>query len=272
MTGGIALGAIPPTEDTTHIKAEGLCVEYGLGRTALRVLDRVSLSVARGSFASLIGPSGCGKSTLLKVLAGLVPPSAGRVTIAGAEPSEAVRAGRIGLVFQEPTLLPWLNAAQNAALLLRVAHRGLPRRTIRERAMHMLDMVGLAGSARRLPAQLSGGMRQRVGIARALALDPDVLLMDEPFGALDAITRESMSDFLLDLWRRTNKTIVLVTHSIDEAVFLSRDVHVMAANPGRIVGSMPIPLPEPRTEASYAEPDFARLAARLRMKLKDPQS
>jgi NitT/TauT family transport system ATP-binding protein len=259
----------PEPAGPPHIAATDLCVDYRLGRASVRVLDNVTLAVPRGSFAALIGPSGCGKSTLLKVLAGLIPPSSGSVTVAGGTPEAAARAGRIGLVFQEPTLLPWLNAAQNAALLLRVANRALPRRAVRDRAMRMLDVVGLAGSERRLPSQLSGGMRQRVGIARALALDPEVLLMDEPFAALDAITRESMSAFLLDLWRRTGKTIVLVTHSIDEAVFLSRHAHVMAARPGRIVASVPIPLAEPRGDATYAEPEFARLSARLRQALQD---
>ena len=264
--GARTLTATPPRTTTqAHITAAGLRVDYP---GAMRVLDDVTLSVPRGSFVSLLGPSGCGKSTLLKVLAGLIPPSGGSVRVAGRAPADAARAGSIGLVFQEPTLLPWLDAERNAALLLRVASRGLSRKAIRARAADMLEIVGLAGSARKLPAQLSGGMRQRVGIARALALDPEMLLLDEPFGALDAITREAMGAFLLDLWERTGKTIVLVTHSIDEAVFLSREVHVMAARPGRILQTVPIPLPYPRGDDTYAATEFARISGRLRALLK----
>ncbi len=264
---GVEILAVAPPRPTTqpHVAATGLCVDFGGG---LRVLDNVALSVPRGSFVSLLGPSGCGKSTLLKVLAGLIAPSAGTVTVTGRAPAEAVRAGSIGVVFQEPTLLPWLDAERNAGLLLRVASRGLSRKAVQARASEMLEVVGLAGSERKLPAQLSGGMRQRVGIARALALDPEILLLDEPFGALDAITRESMGLFLLELWERTGKTVILVTHSIDEAIFLSREVCVMAARPGRILATVPIPLPYPRGDDTYTTAEFARISVRLRALLK----
>jgi NitT/TauT family transport system ATP-binding protein len=270
-------GAVVTTEDRTssataaapQIQAEGLCVDYIVGGTRLRVLDDVNISIPRGSFVSLIGPSGCGKSTLLKVMAGLVTPSEGRMTVAGMTPGEAVLQRRIGLVFQDATLLPWKNALENAGFLLRITHRSLPAAAVRDRARAMLHLVGLEGSEQKLPSQLSGGMRQRVSIARALALDPDVLLMDEPFGALDAITREMMSVFLLDLWERTGKTIVLVTHSIEEAVFLSHEVHVLGANPGRMLATLTVPLAYPRTEATYAEPAFGRTAAELRALLKE---
>jgi len=252
-----------------HIVARGVCVDFTVGGRVTRVLNDVSLSVPKGGFVSLIGPSGCGKSTLLKVLAGLLAPTAGDVSVAGVAPIEAVRQRRIGIVFQEATLLPWKNALDNVALLMEVAHRGRSRDEIRERAADMLRLVGLEGAAEKRPAQLSGGMRQRVSMARALALDPEVLMMDEPFGALDAITREEMSDFLLEIWERTKKTIVLVTHSIDEATFLSREVNVMASNPARIIEALPIELPYPRNEESYSAPEFARATARLRRLLKE---
>jgi len=252
-----------------HIVARGVCVDFTVRGRTTRVLNGVNLSVPKGGFVSLIGPSGCGKSTLLKVLAGLLPPTAGDVSVAGVAPTEAVRQRRIGVVFQEATLLPWKNALDNVALLMEVAHGGRSAGETRQRAIEMLRLVGLEHAAQKRPAQLSGGMRQRVSIARALALDPEVLMMDEPFGALDAITREEMSEFLLEIWERTKKTIVLVTHSIDEATFLSREVNVMATNPATIIEATPIDLPYPRNEQSYSAPEFARATARLRRLLKE---
>jgi NitT/TauT family transport system ATP-binding protein len=179
-------------------------------------------------------------------------------------PQEAVKARLIGLVFQDATLLPWKNAVENAAFLLMTADDKIKRSEAMDRAAAMLRLVGLEGAEKKRPSQLSGGMRQRVAIARALALDPEVLLMDEPFGALDAITREEMSECLLDIWERTAKTIVLVTHSIDEAVFLSREVHVMGSGPARIIETLPIALPHPRTEESFSDPGFTAAENRLR--------
>ncbi|HUC61508.1 MAG TPA: ABC transporter ATP-binding protein [Alphaproteobacteria bacterium] len=239
-------------------------MEYGVGAGRHRVLSGIELEVARGSFVSIIGPSGCGKSTLLRVLAGLVAPSAGAVAIAGLSPADAVKRRLIGLVFQDANLLPWKSALDNAAFLLEVSDRRLKRAETRARALEILKLVGLERAAGRRPSQLSGGMRQRVSIARALALDPEILLMDEPFGALDAITREEMSYFLLDLWQRTRKTVVFVTHSIDEAVFLSSRVHVMGVGPARILDTIDVPLAYPRTEACFEDPAFARTEARLR--------
>jgi NitT/TauT family transport system ATP-binding protein len=247
-----------------HIEARGVAVELGDRRRRQLILRDVDLAVPKGSFVSLIGPSGCGKSTLLKVLAGLIPPSSGNVSVAGLAPEQAAKRRMIGLVFQDATLLPWKNAAENAAFLLTTADKTMARGAAMESALEMLRLVGLEGAAFKRPSQLSGGMRQRVAIARALALDPEVLLMDEPFGALDAITREEMSRSLLDIWQRTGKTIVLVTHSIDEAVFLSREVHVMGTGPGRIIETLPIALPHPRTEDSFSDPAFGRAEARLR--------
>jgi NitT/TauT family transport system ATP-binding protein len=247
-----------------HIAARGVAVDFTVEGRRQRVLNDINVAVPKGSFVSLIGPSGCGKSTLLKVMAGLVAPTEGDVTVAGMTPQQAVKARLIGLVFQDATLLPWKNALENAAFLLMTADGTIKRADAFGRAAAMLKLVGLEGADNKRPNQLSGGMRQRVAIARALALDPEVLLMDEPFGALDAITREEMSECLLDIWERTHKTIVLVTHSIDEAVFLSREVHVMGTGPARIIETLPITLPHPRTEESYSEPGFAAAEARLR--------
>ena len=246
------------------IKVDGLSVVLGRRGTRQVVLKDVGLTVEKGAFVCLIGPSGCGKSTLLKVLAGLVEPTAGTVSIDGLPPAEAARRRQIGLVFQDANLLPWKNALDNAALLLAISDKALSRTRLRERAQAMLTLVGLGEAGHKRPNELSGGMRQRVSIARALALDPSVLLMDEPFGALDAITRDAMSRSLLEIWRKTGKTIVLVTHSIDEAVYLSSQVHVLGTEPGRIVQTLEVPLPYPRDEATLDRPEFAQSARRLR--------
>jgi NitT/TauT family transport system ATP-binding protein len=256
---GAAAGTAP-----SHIEARGVAVDFVVNRRRQRVLQGIDLAVPKGSFVSLIGPSGCGKSTLLKVLAGLITPAEGSVTVGGMAPQQAARQRVIGLAFQDATLLPWKNAIENAAFLLMTADSSIAKADAFGRAAAMLKLVDLEGAETKMPSQLSGGMRQRVAIARALALDPQVLLMDEPFGALDAITREEMSRCLLDIWERTGKTIVLVTHSIDEAVFLSRDVHVMGSGPARIVETLPITLPAPRNENSFLDPAFKAAQQRLR--------
>jgi NitT/TauT family transport system ATP-binding protein len=247
-----------------HLDARDIAVDFYLEGRRQRVLHGINLTVPKGSLISLIGPSGCGKSTLLQVLAGLIEPAEGRVFVDGLAPREAAKRRIIGLVFQDATLLPWKNAVDNAAFLLMTADRGIAKADALARAGAMLKLVGLEGAERKMPSQLSGGMRQRVAIARALALDPQVMLMDEPFGALDAITREEMSRCLLDVWERTGKTIVLVTHSIDEAIFLSCKVHVMGTAPARIIETLPIGLPYPRAEESFADPSFKAAQQRLR--------
>jgi NitT/TauT family transport system ATP-binding protein len=253
-----------PRLESPHVEARNIAVDFYLKGVRQRVLNAIDLAVPRGSFVSLIGPSGCGKSTLLKVLAGLIGPTEGSVIIDGIAPQEAATRRMIGLAFQDATLLPWKNAVENAAFLLMTADSSIAKSDAFARAAEMLKLVGLEGAEYKLPSQLSGGMRQRVAIARALALDPQVLLMDEPFGALDAITREEMSYVLLDIWERTSKTIVLVTHSIEEAVFLSREVHVMGIAPARIIESLPIVLSQPRTEETYTDPAFQQAQKRLR--------
>jgi NitT/TauT family transport system ATP-binding protein len=250
------------------VQAKNVSVVLGEGAKRQVVLQNVALDVAEGAFVSLIGPSGCGKSTLLKALAGLVEPTSGAVRVAGLPPHEAASRRQIGLVFQDSNLLPWKNALENAAMLREVADKAMPRAELRDYASAMLDLVGLKDAATKQPAELSGGMRQRVAIARALTLDPAVLLMDEPFGALDAITREAMSQSLLEIWERTRKTIVLVTHSIDEAIYLSSEVHALGAGPGRIIDTLTVPLPYPRDEAIYDHPWFADMKRRLRALLR----
>ena len=249
---------------SAHIDARSIAVDFWLEGRRQRVLNEIDLAVPKGSLVSLIGPSGCGKSTLLKVLAGLIIPTEGRVSVDGIEPQAAAKRRIIGLVFQDATLLPWKNAIENAAFLLMTADAAVTKSDAFAQAAAMLKLVGLEGAEKKMPSQLSGGMRQRVAIARALALDPRVLLMDEPFGALDAITREEMSRCLLDIWERTGKTVVLVTHSIDEAIFLSGEVHVMGRGPARIIETLPITLAQPRTEDSFTDPAFKTAQKRLR--------
>ena len=256
--------ATVPNGAPAHIDARNISVDFYLEGHRQRVLSGINLAVSKGSFVSLIGPSGCGKSTLLKVLAGLITPNEGQVTVDGMLPLQAAKRRITGLAFQEATLLPWKNALENAAFLLQTADESISKADALAKAAAMLRLVDLDGAERKMPPQLSGGMRQRVAIARALALDPQVLLMDEPFGALDAITREEMSSCLLDIWQRTGKTIVLVTHSIDEAVFLSSEVHVMGGGPARIIETLPIALPLPRNEETFAEPAFKAAEKRLR--------
>jgi NitT/TauT family transport system ATP-binding protein len=258
-------GAVPVADVAPPlVDARDIVVDFDLEARRQRVLQAISLAVPKGSFVSLIGPSGCGKSTLLKVLAGLVAPTEGYVTVDGIMPREAARRRIIGLVFQDATLLPWKNAIENAAFLLMTADDSISKADAFARAAATLKLVGLDDAERKMPSQLSGGMLQRVAIARALALDPQVLLMDEPLGALDAITREEMSRCLLDIWQRTGKTVVLVTHSIEEAIFLSREVHVMGGTPARIIETLPIALAQPRTADSMTDPAFKAAQQRLR--------
>jgi len=246
------------------IAVRGVTVAFA----AETVLAEISLDIPAGRFVSLIGPSGCGKTTLLKVIGGLLDPVGGSVRYGERSAAAMLESGRIGLVFQEPSLLPWRTALGNAAFLCEMTP-GWSRRAARERGQAMLELVGLAAAADKYPRQLSGGMRQRVAIARALAVDPDILLMDEPFAALDAIARARMGHRLLDIWQRTGKTVVFVTHAIEEAVLLSDEIHLMGIAPGRIVETLAVGLGRPRPPAVAESPEFARLAAHLRRELHD---
>ncbi|MFC4454431.1 ABC transporter ATP-binding protein [Deinococcus sonorensis] len=228
-------------------------------------LQNASLSIQPGEFISLIGPSGCGKTTLLRLLADLVQPTSGDIRVNGQPPSAARRGRQYGYVFQAPALMEWRSVLKNVLLPLEVMR--VPGDRV-ARAREMLRLVGLEKFERSYPWQLSGGMQQRVSIARALAFDPPLLFMDEPFGALDEITRERLNLELLRLWRETGKTIIFVTHSIPEAVFLSTRVVVMTARPGKIEGIVDVDLPHPRSDETRESPRFFEIATEIRELLK----
>ena len=229
-----------------------------------RALEGVSLAVRSGEFVSLLGPSGCGKSTLLRLVSDILAPTDGTISVAGEAPATARRRRAFGFVFQDATLLAWRDAEQNVLLPLEIAADG---RNARERAKKLLELVGLARFGGSYPWQLSGGMRQRVAIARALITEPKILLMDEPFGALDEITREYMNLELLRIWEATGTTILFVTHSSPEAVFLSDRVVVMGTSPGHVKMDLRVELPRPRDPAMKETVEFARHTAALRRAL-----
>jgi NitT/TauT family transport system ATP-binding protein len=228
------------------------------GRETIALGD-VSLDVARGEFLAVVGPSGCGKSTLMRIVAGLVPASTGAVTVFGRTVSAPVT--EVGIVFQNPVLLDWRDVLAN--VLFQIEIRGLSAAAFRARALDLLRRVGLADFADRYPHELSGGMRQRAAIARALLHDPPLLLMDEPFGALDALTREQMRIDLEALWLASRKTVIFITHSIDEAVLLADRVVVMSPRPGRIDRILDVDLPRPRGLAARRAPRFSQLAEEI---------
>ena len=250
---------------TGGISARGVEMRYGYD-DGPAVLEDLDIDIPSGSFTTLLGPSGCGKSTLLKILGGILEPTAGEIVIDGAPAATAVKNRQIGLCPQRPALLPWKTALENARMLREIA-TGTRNAESREAAEHALELVGLGAAHHKLPHELSGGMAQRVSIARALAMDPAILLMDEPFGALDAITRDEMNEKLAEIWAATGKTIVFVTHSISEAVFLSDVVHMMGTNPGRIVETVRIDLDRPRTSEVFENPHFGEYVAHLRDQL-----
>ncbi len=240
----------------TKLVIEGLVKEFPTHRRqTVRALDGVDLTVADGEVVSIIGASGCGKSTLLGIVGGLEPATTGRVEIDG-EPILGPGPDR-GMVFQNYSLYPWRTVAANVAFGLECG--GVPRRGRNERVNELLGIVGLTEFTRQRPGELSGGMRQRVAIARALAPEPDILLLDEPFGALDAQTRRAMQDFLLVVWRRTRSTIMLVTHDIDEAIYVSQRVYVLSSRPGRVAAGIEIPFGPVRNSTVKRDPRFLDL-------------
>ena len=246
----------------TAVSCEGVSVRFTSERGTVTALDNIDLTIPRGSFLTLLGPSGCGKSTLLRVMADLVAPTSGRVSVLGGPPQAARQSRQIGFVFQDPALLAWRTVLENVSLPLEVGGgKALPG----ARAPHdLLGLVGLAGWEKAYPHELSGGMRQRVAIARALVSGPRLLLMDEPFGALDEITRDRPNEELLQVWESTGTTIVFVTHSIYEAAFLGQKVLLLAARPGRVRELVPVTLPTPRRLAMRETPEFVALAGHLR--------
>jgi NitT/TauT family transport system ATP-binding protein len=223
-------------------------------------LDRVDLDVPDGQFVTVVGPSGCGKSTLLSLVAGLRQPSSG-VVLCDGEPMTAPMPRKVGMVFQEANLLPWLSAVDNVAFPLKL--RRVPKRERLDAARRMLELTGLAGAEDRLPHQLSGGMKQRVAIARGLVQNPAVLLMDEPFASLDEQTRMVLGDELLRIWSETRKTVLFVTHSLNEAVYLADRVVVLSARPGRVLDDVMVDLPRPRTFALTSGERFGVLKNRI---------
>ena len=242
-----------PEGDEPYVEAVGLSKVYPTRQGPVRALHDISLTVRRGEFVSILGPSGCGKSTFLMLAAGLLAKSSGSLKVSGQEVTRPLT--DVGIVFQSDVLLEWRTALDN--ILLQAEARGLNRRTSEAAARALLASVGLNGFERRLPHELSGGMRQRVAICRALLHDPPLLLMDEPFGALDALTRDQLTLDLQRLWNERRKTVVFITHSVGEAVFLSDRVVVMTARPGRVDRILEIALPRPRTLSMREAPEFA---------------
>ncbi|MBV9564349.1 MAG: ABC transporter ATP-binding protein [Bradyrhizobium sp.] len=244
------------------IDIRNLSLTFATGDGPVYALDNASLTVDRGAFISFIGPSGCGKTTLLRVIADLEHPTSGNISVNGASPRQARLNRHYGYVFQAPALYPWRTVEANVTLPLEIF--GLPSAERKARARAHLAMVNLSGFERKYPWQLSGGMQQRVSIARALSFEPELLLMDEPFGALDEIVRDRLNEQLLDLWARTGKTVVFVTHSIPEAVFLSTRIVVMSPRPGRIIDVIDCDLGPKRTLDIRESPEFLRIAHRVR--------
>jgi NitT/TauT family transport system ATP-binding protein len=239
----------------TTVRLDGVSKAYGAGSTALLALDNVTLDVAQGEFVSLLGASGCGKSTLLSLVAGLDKPTTGSIDVGNA---------RVGLMFQEPALFPWLTAEANVELALRT--RKVPKQERKERTAELLDIVHLGEFAKKRPHQLSGGMRQRVALARALGQDADVLLMDEPFGALDAMTRDLLHDELERISQERKLTVLFVTHNVREAVRLGDKVILLSSRPGRVVEDFAVPLERPRRIDST---EVAKLAATITDRLRE---
>lgn len=244
------------------IDIHGLSLTFNTNDGPVQALSNIDLTVKRGEFVSFIGPSGCGKTTLLRVIADLEQPTGGSITVNGVSAEEARLARAYGYVFQAAALYPWRTIARNVALPLEIM--GLPKAEREKRIADNLALVNLAGFEKKYPWQLSGGMQQRASIARALAVEPDLLLMDEPFGALDEIVRDHLNEQLLKLWAKTQKTVVFVTHSIPEAVFLSTKVVVMSPRPGRVTDIIDCNLPHDRSLDIRETPEFLAIAARVR--------
>ena len=242
------------------VSAKGLGLTFSTGDGDVEALSNVDLEIGKGEFVSFIGPSGCGKTTFLRVIADLEQPTAGSISVNGMTPRDARLKRAYGYVFQAPALYPWRTIEKNVALPLEIM--GLADREARIR--RTLELVNLTGFEKKYPWQLSGGMQQRASIARALAFDADLLLMDEPFGALDEIVRDHLNAELLKLWARTEKTIAFVTHSIPEAVYLSTKIVVMSPRPGRVTDVITSPLPRERPLEIRETPEFLALAARVR--------
>src|SRR5215813_9300800 len=258
----------PRAHADAFVELQKVTHTYGRGDKEVRALDSTDLRIEKGDFIALVGPSGCGKSTILKLVTGLINASSGFVFVAGREvTAEPVR---IGMAFQNPTLLPWLTLRDNVMLPLKIVapfrqeYRAKCRSEFRDRVDALLAQVGLAGFADKYPWQLSGGMMQRASLCRALVHEPQLLMLDEPFGALDQFTREELWAIMQDLWMTRRPTVLLVTHDLKEAGFLANRICVMAARPGRIIDDSVVPFPRPRTVSMTYEPDFVSMTHKLR--------
>src|SRR3982075_1663614 len=240
------------------LRIDDVSMTFATPGGAFEALAHVTLAVPAGRFVSLIGSSGCGKSTIFNIVAGLQEPSAGRVMIDGIDATGTI--GRVGYMLQKDLLLPWRTVLDNTILGMEI--QGVPLRQARERALPLLHRYGLAGFEHLYPNALSGGMRQRAALLRTLLFDTDIILLDEPFGALDAQTKLQMQEWLLHLWSDFGKTVVFVTHDIDEAIYLSDEVHVMASRPGRIIETIQVTLPRPRIRTSALTPEFLAIKER----------
>ncbi len=260
LAAGSSTVLFAPPPDGAILRAEHIGVTFPSPQGGLKALDDVSFQVDRGEFVCVVGPSGCGKSTLLRVLSGLLSPTSGQVYLRG-KPLDGP-CGDIGIVFQKANLMPWRTVAQNITLPLEI--QGLNGVQARQQAADLIRLVGLEGFERNYPHELSGGMAQRVAIARVLIYDPEILLLDEPFGSLDALTRERMNVELLYIWQARRKTVVMVTHNIQEAVFLADRVIVLTPRPGQITANLPVALPRPRSQDLVYGDAFAGLARRIR--------
>ena len=244
------------------VETDRLSLTFQTADGPVYALSNVKLTIEQGEFVSFIGPSGCGKTTLMRVIADLEQPTEGTISVNGVTPHEARLNRAYGYVFQAPALYPWRQVDRNVTLPLEIM--GLSKEEQAKRAAQYLELVNLKGFEKKFPWQLSGGMQQRVSIARALSFEPDLLLMDEPFGALDEITRDHLNEQLLRLWEKTQKTVVFVTHSIPEAVFLSSKIVVMSPRPGRIIDVIDCNLPPDRTLDARETPEFLEIAHRVR--------
>jgi len=234
------------------LRVDNVSMTFKTPAGVFQALAPVTLSIPQGRFVSLIGPSGCGKSTIFNIIAGLLEPTAGEVLIDGIEATGTI--GRVGYMLQKDLLLPWRSVLDNVILGMEI--QGVTLREARGRALPLLHRYGLSGFEHLYPSSLSGGMRQRAALLRTLLFDTDVILLDEPFGALDAQTKLQMQEWLMQLWADFGKTVVFVTHDIEEAIFLSDEVHVMATRPGRIIETIPVPIERPRLRASVLAPEF----------------
>lgn len=244
-----------------HVEDVSMIFQGNKGETT-QALSHVTFDIKKGEFVSLLGPSGCGKTTLLRTIADLIKPTEGKVMIGDMTPEEMRKNRQYGMVFQSPVLYEWRTVLRNVMLPMEITHVPRPKRF--EKAEKMLEMVGLSDYLDHYPFQLSGGMQQRVGIARALAMNPKILLMDEPFSALDEFTREKLNEDLLKIWKKTNKTVVFVTHNIAESVFLSDKIVVLSPHPGRVSAIVDIDLPRPRTRELRDTPEFNNYVVKIR--------